>query len=267
MDASPYLDPAVAATFGRVAVPAQFAQPARDLAALLAIPRGSIVLDVGTGTGAFARPASEAAGPSGIVVGLDPSIAMLRAAEKREPSRLIVGRTPGLPFANSTFHTVGASFVLHHCRSYVAALADMSRVCRPAGRVGLTEWGPMSNLPAQVWRDIVASHVDIERLQSAFRDLVPWEQWFESPDNVERALADAGLTAIEVTRREYTVALTPADYVTLKEGGVEGTLIRQMLTDAGWSDFRREANDVFQRRFKNDLVFVRDVHLAVGTKP
>src|SRR5688500_13904652 len=176
MKASPYHDPAVAATFGRVAVPAQFAQPARDLAAMMAIPPGCVVLDVGTGTGAFARPASEAAGPSGLVVGLDPSLAMLKVAEKREPCRLIVGQAAGLPFQDGTFHAVAAGFVLHHCHSYSAGLADMGRVCRPAGRVGISEWGPMSNLPAQVWRDIVALHVDVERLQSAFRDLVPWEQ-------------------------------------------------------------------------------------------
>jgi len=267
MKPSPYRDPAVAETFSRVAEPAQFAQPARDLAAMLAIPVGGIVLDVGTGTGALARPAAEAAGPSGFVVGLDPSFAMLRKAKNRGPSRLIVGQAPGLPFADNTFHAVGASFVVHHCRSYSAALADMRRVCRPGGRVGISEWGTMPNLPGQIWKDLVASYVDLERVQAAFRDLVPWEEWFGSPSNVERALADAGLSAIEVTTREYTVVVTPGDYVRMKQGGVEGSLIRQMLDEARWNELGREASDVFQQQFNDAVTFVRDVHLGVATKP
>ena len=233
---------------------------------MMAIPAGAIVLDVGTGTGALARPASEAAGPSGVVVRLDPSLAMLRASDTRGPSRLIVGQAPGLPFAEGTFHAVGASFVVHHCRSYSTALADMNRVCRSNGRVGITEWGTMPNLPAQVWKDLVASYVDLQRLQSAFRDLVPWEEWFGSPNNVERALADAGFTAIEVTTREYTVVVTPDDYVRMKAGGVEGTLIRQMLSETRWNELRSEANDVFHQQFKDSVTFVRDVHFGVATK-
>jgi ubiquinone/menaquinone biosynthesis C-methylase UbiE len=234
---------------------------------MMAIPAGAIVLDVGTGTGAFARPASEAAGPSGFVVGLDPSLAMLRAATNRAPCRLIVGQAPGLPFTDGTFHAVAASFVVHHCQSYSAALADMNRVCRPDGRVGITEWGTMPNLPSQVWKDLVASYVDIQRVQAAFRDLVPWEDWFGTPGNVECALADAGFTSIEVTTREYTVVVTPADYVRMKGCGVEGTLIRQMLDETRWDEFRSRAIDVFQGQFKDSVAFVRDVHFGVGTKP
>jgi ubiquinone/menaquinone biosynthesis C-methylase UbiE len=267
MKRSPYHDPAVAATFDRVSEPAQFAQPARDLVAMMAVPAGAIVLDVGTGTGAFARPASEAAGPSGFVVGLDPSLAMLRAAHHRTPCLSIIGQAPGLPFLDGTFHAVAASFVVHHCQSYSAALADMNRVCRPGGRVGITEWGTMPNLPGQVWKDLVASYVDIQRLQAAFRDLVPWEDWFGTPGNVEHALADAGFTAIEVTTREYTVVVTPGDYVRMKGGGIEGTLIRQMLDETRWDDFRSRANDVFLQQFSDSVTFVRDVHFGVATKP
>jgi ubiquinone/menaquinone biosynthesis C-methylase UbiE len=267
MKPSPYQDPAVAALFGRVAVPAQFAQPARDLAEMIAIPAGGIVLDVGTGTGAFARPAAEAAGPSGLVVGLDPSLAMLRTADSRGPHRVIVGRAPGLPFADATFHAIGASFVVHHCRSYAAALADMNRVCRAEGRIGITEWGQTPNLPGRLWKELVASYVDVGRLEAAFRDLVPWEEWFSLPRNVERALANAGFTAVAVTTREYVVVITPADYVAMKESGVEGTLIRQMLEEAGWTDLRRKARELFQQRFKDSVTFVRDVHFGVATKP
>ena len=162
---------------------------------MMAIPARAVVLDVGTGTGAFARPASEAAGPSGFVVGLDPSVAMLGASTGL--CRLVVGEAPGLPFGEGRFDAVGASFVVHHCRSYSDALSDMNRVLRPGGRVGIAEWGSMPNLPAQLWTDLAATYVDANRVQSEFRARVPWETWFGVPGDGERALADAGFTAIE----------------------------------------------------------------------
>ena len=64
-------------------------------------------------------------------------------------------------------------------------------------------------------------------MQAEFRAHVPWEDWFAVPGDGERALADAGFTAIDVTTREYPVAVTPGDYVAMKESGLEGTLIRQ----------------------------------------
>jgi hypothetical protein len=41
-----------------LAVPAQFAKPARDLITLVELRAGALVLDVGSGTGAAAGPAS-----------------------------------------------------------------------------------------------------------------------------------------------------------------------------------------------------------------
>lgn len=267
MTESPYRDPAVAAAFQRVAEPAQFAQPARDLVAMMAIPPGAVVLDVGTGTGAFARPASEAAGPSGFVVGLDPSLAMLGASNDRGSCRLVVGQAPDLPFPEGRFDAVGATFVVHHCRSYPAALADMNTVLRPGGRVGIAEWGPMPNLPAQLWTDLAATYVDIHRVQAEFRAHVPWEDWFAVPGDGERALAHAGFTAIEVATREYTVVVTPGDYMAMKESGLEAALIRRMLDDDGWANFRRDMREALRQQFKDSVTFMRDVNFGVGTKP
>src|SRR5712691_1401072 len=58
-------------------------QPAAYLVALIGIPPGARVLDVGTGTGAAARVAAEAAGVGGLVVGIDPAPPMLAQAAGR----------------------------------------------------------------------------------------------------------------------------------------------------------------------------------------
>src|SRR5436190_611287 len=93
---SPYLDPPVAATYRRITAPAQFAQPARELVQLLDIPAGARVLDVGTGTGIVRDALSQVVSPPTLIVGVDPSIAMLRAGF---PGALLAaGSLPELPF-------------------------------------------------------------------------------------------------------------------------------------------------------------------------
>src|SRR5712692_2151864 len=43
------------------------------------------------------------------------------------------------------FEAVTASFVISHLVSYADGLVDMSRVCKPGGRVGVTAWGTLPN--------------------------------------------------------------------------------------------------------------------------
>src|SRR5437016_3186444 len=151
MDESPYSIPEVATTYRRTAAPIQFAPPAADLVTMIEPPLGGRLLDVGTGVGVAAKPASRLVGPTGLVVGIDASIEMLRAGRDRLTT--VVARTPGLPFRHDAFDRVIASFVVSHFEDYGAGLADMVRVCRSEGRVGMTAWGGGSNPVGQLWRD------------------------------------------------------------------------------------------------------------------
>ena len=67
----------------RVATPAIFEPPARDLVAALGPSIAGAILDVGAGTGVAARMAIESS-PGAVVVALDPSFEMLRAARSRK---------------------------------------------------------------------------------------------------------------------------------------------------------------------------------------
>ena len=267
MTRSPYRDPVVAEIYRRIAVPTHFVPPARDLVSLLPVQAGDRVLDVGTGTGAVATAAVETAGPSGLVVGVDRADAMLRAADTRNGARRVDAEAPGLPFANDSFDVAGASFVLPHCQDYSSALADMVRVCRPGGRIGISAWGSMANDAGRLWKQVVDSYVDPAELQVAFRAIVPWEEWFYEPHNLARALTDASLTAVEATTREYTIEIAANDYVAMKQAGVEGMLIRRLAGEARWHRFIQDINVAFQARFPKAITFERDVHFAVGSKP
>jgi ubiquinone/menaquinone biosynthesis C-methylase UbiE len=120
-----------AADHDRLAVPAIFAEPARDLVARTGLPAAGRILDIGTGTGIAARLAIELAHPGTIVVGLDPSLEMLRVARSHDLLCLAVGAVPGLPYPDAAFDRILANFVLSHLTSYRTALLDIVRVLRP----------------------------------------------------------------------------------------------------------------------------------------
>src|SRR5438874_1386963 len=266
MDASPYLDPAVAAVYDRIAAPIQFTPPARDLVALIDAATGGVILDVGTGTGVVARHAARAIGASGLVVGIDPSPAMLRASPAGAARCVVVARAPGIPFRAEVFDAVTAGFVLSHAGDYQAALADMVRVCKAGGRVGISAWGPGANPVGQVWKDVAAMYASRDRLQQALRAVIPWDEQFSHADDLDRALRHARLSEVRVTRREYLFNLTVNDFLTMKESTVEGTVLRRMLDAVDWDRFRREVARVFRERYADGVSFVRDVHFAIGVK-
>jgi demethylmenaquinone methyltransferase/2-methoxy-6-polyprenyl-1,4-benzoquinol methylase len=66
------------------------------------------VLDVGIGTGLLAREAAQLLGPSGRVIGVDPSLEMMAAGRHRNPACLVQGFAEQLPFGEGRFDFVQA---------------------------------------------------------------------------------------------------------------------------------------------------------------
>src|SRR5688500_10673833 len=133
MENSPYCEADVVETYDRLSVPLQFAAPASDLVTAMRLQPGDRVLDVGTGTGITAMAAAGVVGPAGIVVGIDPSLSMLGRLRRKGAVHAAAARLPELPFGNSCFDAVTASFVLTHMEDVAAGLQDMVRVLLPDG--------------------------------------------------------------------------------------------------------------------------------------
>jgi SAM-dependent methyltransferase len=104
------------------------------------LPVSARVLDIGCGPGTITAGLA-ALVPGGHVIGIDRAVGVLdeaRAEAERQRAANIsfeVGDAYQLAFADSSFDVVHAHQVLQHLSDPVAALAEMRRVCRPAGVV------------------------------------------------------------------------------------------------------------------------------------
>jgi SAM-dependent methyltransferase len=95
------------------------------------------LLDVGAGTGELAARAA-AAGLGVVAVDADPAMVAMAAAVV--PGQVAHAALPRLPFADHTFASTTANFVVNHVPDPRAAVRELARVTRPGGRVGLTSW-------------------------------------------------------------------------------------------------------------------------------
>ena len=253
-----------AGTHDRLAVPSLFTPPARDLVASLELPVAGAVLDVGAGSGAAARVAKESSAER-IVVALDPSVEMLRVA-RGYGLGVVAGAVPGLPFRSDIFDGVMANFVLSHIASYKDALADMARVLRPAGKLGVTSWGSLRNEYRERWQSVADSFADKDALAAAVKQALPWEKWLEDPAHVRQAFAEAGLRNVTMRHTRYTARMSIADFLTIRGNALQARCLRQALSADRWQEFKRAMSADFYATFQDPIEHVRDVHIAVWTK-
>ena len=259
----------VAADYARAADPIT-ALPAADLMELLRLAPDSRVLDIGTGTGAAARAASAKAGPGALVVGIDPSLPMLGQARRSAGGpRYAAAFALDLPFRDSTFTHVSATFVLSHFRRYETALFDVMRVLRSEGRMGVATWGPEEDRDEfrRAWRRVVEEFAEPSVLADAMTQVVPWEERFSDRDRLKLILHNAGLRDIWVERKQYRTEVAAEDYLMGRESAGIGRFLHTMLGEDLWQVFRRRVREVFAESFPPRFNDFRDVILAAGHKP
>lgn len=99
---------------------------------------GMAVLDVGIGTGLVAREALKIIGPTGRLIGVDPSVGMMR--EVALPGvELLEGVAEALPRPDASSDFVSMGYAMRHISDVAAAFGEFHRVLRPGGRVVVLE--------------------------------------------------------------------------------------------------------------------------------
>jgi demethylphylloquinol methyltransferase len=107
------------------------------LAERTAARSGDIVLDICTGTGATLHPLADRVGAAGLIVGLDFSRGMLRAARAKTMGReeicLVQADCSRLPFKDAPFAAVTCSHAFYELkgRTQATALEEIKRCLRP----------------------------------------------------------------------------------------------------------------------------------------
>lgn len=118
--------------------------PGELLCEALNLRAGESVLDVATGSG---NAALSAARRNCNAVGIDyvPALidcARARAAAEKLPAHFEVGDCEALPFPNDEFDVVLSVFGSIFAPDQQKAADELVRVCRPRGRIGMTNWTP-----------------------------------------------------------------------------------------------------------------------------
>jgi ubiquinone/menaquinone biosynthesis C-methylase UbiE len=131
--------PELAAAYDEVGI-RQFEQ-GKLLISNLNVSAGECVLDIGAGTGRLAAYVAGIVGPRGRTVAIDPLPLRIEIAKAKARGNLEtrVGRAEDLcEFSSETFDVVYLNSVFHWVEDKSRALAEIFRVLRPGGRLGMS---------------------------------------------------------------------------------------------------------------------------------
>jgi ubiquinone/menaquinone biosynthesis C-methylase UbiE len=178
----------------------QLAPAQTRLLALASLRPGERVLDVACGTGLVTFAAAAAVGPEGTVVGADISDAMIaqantRAAGLRHDLRFERMDAEELTLPDATFDVAMCALGLMYVPDVAKAIAEMTRVIVPGGRIVAAVWGQRSQCG---WAEVFPI-VDA-RVRS---EVCPLFFALGTGDRLATEFRDAGLTDL-VTDRIHT---------------------------------------------------------------
>lgn len=176
---------------------------------LLRVQPGQFCLDVCTGTGDFAIELARATGAQGRVIGADFCEPMIRNGQGKICGqgggvvRMTVADAECLPYASDLFDVVTVGFGVRNVVDLEKAVAEMARVVKPGGRVGILEF----NRPPAVWyRPLVDFYLfqvlprvgGLFSRRDAYTYLPESMKHFVSREELASCMARAGLEDIRI---------------------------------------------------------------------
>ena len=214
----------------------RYAQTAWDLAAL---PVGARVLDVATGAGALLVAALRD-GADAVGIDFSPGmveIAQTRAAQLSPGKRALVMDGQRLDFPAHSFDAAFSIFGVFMFPDPAAGFAEMARVLRPGGLAMVAVWENAGGAgPAQLFA---------KAAQRLFPDQpvpLPMSRLFNSPELLDAAFVEAGLTPQRVHAIDFAWPAPPVDWFRENAKLAYGwSPVWQMLDDAQRTAFAEEA--------------------------
>ena len=191
---------------------------------------GSVVLDVGCGSGASAIPAGMIVGPAGRVVGVDLAERLLAKARAKAAAQNLdniefrQADMEALGYPDASFDAVVCVFAIFFVPDMVKQVKELWRMVRPGGQLAITTWGPRMFEPGSAawWAAVKQFRPD---LHTAFN---PWER-IVTPQSVGQLLADSGIRGTEIVAEDGRQVLqSPDDWWTVVQGSGYRWTLEQM---------------------------------------
>lgn len=228
--------------------PVLFAPWAEILIDAVGVQPGDEVLDVASGTGVVARLAAASMGASGRVVASDVSVAMLAHAASvpvtpgSAPVEYLEASVTELPFDNGSFDVVFCQQGMPFFTDRVGAAAEMLRVLRPGGTVGLSVW--LAGRQLEPFDQYIEALLEAG-VEPPFPGAFDSETFKMTAEEVEAVLNAAGCASLDVRAVEREAVWPDAESAAL---GVLGTPFAPLL-----DQLTRERRDALEadlaRRF------------------
>jgi SAM-dependent methyltransferase len=242
-------------------LPAGFREARRAMLGRLALQPTSRVLEAGSGPGTALADLTALIGPSGRIVGVDPTQALVEAAEARARAAgctqvtYAVGDIRRLAAADETFDAAFCDKILVHVGPASQAIAELARVTRRGGRVGAVEWYSQGMVVAATDYALTRRIMDGSAPVAAFNPMLPLE--------LEALLTEAGLVDLDAGSvvAESHVALP--SLTTMLTRRMQQAVEAGALTEhegAAWS------RDLETRATAGTFYWAAIVRWAVGTK-
>ncbi len=168
---------------------------------LAGLDKGQKVLDIACGPGTLSLCAKDLVGESGLVLGLDPSMGMLRHARKNGISKILRGRAEQLPFVDGSFDFLIMGYALRHASDLNQTFKEFHRVLKSSGRILILEIArPDSFIPyhfSRIYLKCVVPGLSFLRTRNPYtRTLMRyfWDtiQFCISPASIILALQNSG---------------------------------------------------------------------------
>lgn len=193
----------------------------------IGLKNGEWVLDVCSGSGGSALPASERVGSAGKVIAVDLADQLIALAEAKATANQIeniefrVADMLELGYPDEQFDAVVCVFGIFFVPDMPAAVRELWRMVKPGGRLAITTWGANLFEPANsaFWDAVGNVRPDLQR------SFNPWDR-ISDPDGLQQMLAEAGVYTDDIAAESGAHPLqTSEDWWKIAMGsGYRGTL-------------------------------------------
>jgi SAM-dependent methyltransferase len=156
-----------------------------------AFPTGTVVADIGCGTGRALPVLRDAVGPGGTVLGIDVTPEMLdavRTAGRAASACLLIADALRLPIPDSTLGGVFTAGLVNHLPDVVDGLGELARVTAPTGRLVMFHPTGRRALAARHGREVSDDEPLSSRPLRAALKATGWEL-LEYDDSADRFFA------------------------------------------------------------------------------